>query len=86
MYLGTDICGYLSGMGTSAKIILMLTLLSILGGYLWREAASAHVSRPLECNIESSMVPWLSGWESILCTLQRPGKIFFFLLSHVRGT
>lgn len=40
MYLGTDICGYLSGIGTSAKVILMLTDTSVYSRSLSLEGSS----------------------------------------------
>lgn len=47
-----------------------LTPLSILGEYLWREAASAQVPRPLECSVGST-VYWLSGRGLCHCILAR---------------
>lgn len=75
MYLGTYVCGYLAGMGLSAKVILTLTDTSVYSGRrsLDREQLVPR-SRDL-WNVTSNSW-WHTGFLGVgappLCTMQGP--------------
>ena len=85
MYLGTDICGYLAGMGTSAEVILKLTDTSVYSGRVSLERSSQCPGLKTSGMQYRTVHGILPFWgESLICT--ETWRNFFFLLSHVRGT
>ena len=63
MYLGTYVCGYLSGMRVSAKVILMLTDTSVYSGRISLESSSSRsgpeTSGMYYWTIHSTLVFWV---------------------------
>ena len=63
MYLGAYVCGYLSGMTVSAKVILMWTDTSVYSGRTSLESSSSRsgpeTSGMYYCTIHSTLVFWV---------------------------
>lgn len=93
MYLGADVCGYLSGTGTSAKVILMLTDTSVYSGRI-SLGEEQPVPRPQDLWNVILACPRYTGFlgGDLYCVLYGGLGRFFLssymlgLLSHVRGT
>lgn len=86
MYLGAYVCGYLSGMRISAKVILMLTDTSVYSGRLSLERSSScpgpKTSGMYSWTVHGTLVFWV---EIPIVNSKEPSREIFFLLSHVRG-